>query len=559
MAIEPMYSIYSRLKTYWHLIGVTILFSLLGGGLSTLLLRQIHKGIDKSSEFELAPYILAFIALLASYFLVSMISAFTISLLNKRFVHNLRLELASKVLRLNYERIENIKTHLLPILTKDINQITGLFSSLPHTLTSVSTVLGIVAYLFYLSIPLGFLTLAAFAVLGLSNHLMMKKVGRYAVLSRTEDNKIFSHFEGLIYGISSLMMNTLFTQHYVHQGLNEASEKQTFYYFKHSLLNAFNNKLNDLILLGFLGGVLWSVHYAQWITIDFFSTYLTLILFVLSPLSKLSSFLGIMKNIKASLLQFEQVGLDLNQNESKFQSISRSNIAHSTPWSSDFEIKLKNISFEYRYVEHSFQIKKVDLTLRSGNVYFIEGGNGSGKSTLIKIICGLYEPKEGQIEVNNQVVDPNSISDYRNHFAVILTDSFVFDNMTHLNEEQLQNAAFFLKLTEMNEKITIDSKGHVSTKHLSAGQLKRLQMVQALLEDKEVYIFDEWVAYQDQHSKKIFYEKILPFLKENGRLVINIAHDYTFEKMADTIIKMEDGSVIEVLDQEVRHPAIFPN
>jgi len=391
---------------------------------------------------------------------------------------------------------------------------------------------------------MGFMTLSAFVVLGFSNHFNMKKVAHYAILNRTEDNKIFQKLEGLIYGISTLMMVPAFRNQYVDENLKETSEKQTSFYFKQTVYNAFNNRLNDFILLGFLGVLLWGVHSYQWVTVDFFSTYLTLILFILNPLSSVSSFLSTLKSIKASLLQFEKIGLELNENleDTLYQKQKKSQ--HLPLYENPLTVRLKDIHFTYRYVDEPFRLQGINVAFEEGNIYFIEGGNGSGKSTLIKLICGLYEPQKGSVLLSNKAIPKSDYMLYRNLFGVILTDSYVFEETPHLTDEQIDRADFYLKMTEMDKKISINKKGKVSTKHLSAGQLKRLQMIQMLLEDKKVYIFDEWVAYQDSRSKQVFYERILPYLKSKGKIVINIAHDYSYEHVADEIIKMEDGYII---------------
>jgi len=540
-----MHSIFGLIKKNTRLILVAVTLSVLSGILSTLLLRQIHLGIDEAQSFDLYWFTLTFFSLLISYFAISVFSSLSIGKVNREFIHSLRLELARKVLLTQYERIENIKSDLLPILTKDVNHISALIDRLPTVMTGLTTVIGILIYLFYLSPFMGFLTLLAFIILAISNHFNVKKVAHYAILNRAEDNKVFQKLEGLIYGISTLMMVPDFRNQYVDEGLKTTSEKQTSLYFKQTVYNAFNNRLNDFILLGFLGVLLFGVHQFQWVSIDFFSTYLTLILFILNPLSSVSNFFSTLKSIKASLLQFEKIGLELNKSlEDQTVGDDVLNLAKFND-RNGFTISLNNVLFTYRYVDEPFTLKEINTQFEEGKIYFIEGGNGSGKSTLIKLICGLYEPQSGTIKLNDHTITKAEYLSYRNLFGIILTDSYVFEEMPHLADEQIERATFFLKMTEMNQKISIDNKGKVSTKHLSAGQLKRLQMIQMMLEDKKVYIFDEWVAFQDSRSKQIFYEKILPYLKSKGKIIINIAHDYSYEHVADEIIRMEDGRIID--------------
>ena len=63
----------------------------------------------------------------------------------------------------------------------------------------------------------------------------------------------------------------------------------------------------------------------------------------------------------------------------------------------------------------------------------------------------------------------------------------------------------------------------------------------ALLEDKEIFVFDEWAANQDPYFKQIFYDKILKELKRNGKTVFVVSHDDSYFDRADRIIKLTDG------------------
>jgi putative ATP-binding cassette transporter len=85
--------------------------------------------------------------------------------------------------------------------------------------------------------------------------------------------------------------------------------------------------------------------------------------------------------------------------------------------------------------------------------------------------------------------------------------------------------------------------GKFSTIDLSSGQRKRLALVSAYLEDRPIYLFDEWAADQDPAFKRVFYTELLPDLKAKGKTVIVITHDDAYFSCADRIIKLEDGRV----------------
>jgi putative ATP-binding cassette transporter len=95
--------------------------------------------------------------------------------------------------------------------------------------------------------------------------------------------------------------------------------------------------------------------------------------------------------------------------------------------------------------------------------------------------------------------------------------------------------------------------GVLSTTDLSQGQRKRLALLTAYLEDRPIYIFDEWAADQDPVFKSVFYYQILPDLKGRGKTIIVISHDDRYYDVADRIIKLEQGQLI--CDELVRSAA----
>ena len=80
---------------------------------------------------------------------------------------------------------------------------------------------------------------------------------------------------------------------------------------------------------------------------------------------------------------------------------------------------------------------------------------------------------------------------------------------------------------------------------LSTGQRKRLALLVTLLEDKDIYIFDEWAADQDPHFRDFFYEKLLLDLKNQGKTVIAVTHDDRNFHCADRVLKMDYGKFVE--------------
>ena len=83
----------------------------------------------------------------------------------------------------------------------------------------------------------------------------------------------------------------------------------------------------------------------------------------------------------------------------------------------------------------------------------------------------------------------------------------------------------------------------LSTTELSAGQRKRLALLVAYLEDRPIYVFDEWAADQDPSYKAVFYERLLPELKARGKTIVVITHDDRYFHVADRCVELDAGQL----------------
>ena len=77
----------------------------------------------------------------------------------------------------------------------------------------------------------------------------------------------------------------------------------------------------------------------------------------------------------------------------------------------------------------------------------------------------------------------------------------------------------------------------------------------AYLEDRPIYLFDEWAADQDPVFRKVFYRRLLPELKERGKTVVAVTHDDRYFAVADRIVKLEEGKVVDAFRHETLQEA----
>ncbi len=219
------------------------------------------------------------------------------------------------------------------------------------------------------------------------------------------------------------------------------------------------------------------------------------------------------------------------------------NLNHETiaqpPEAIDFkQLRFKNIKFSYGKRD-SFNIGPLDMTINKGEIIFITGSNGSGKSTLLKLITGLYPLQSGQVLLNRSEIQMN---DYRHLFSVIHSDYHLFMYLYGMDKIDHEQTEALIEIMQLKGKVRLDGN-KFNTLKLSSGQKKRLALISVLLENKPLYVFDEWAADQDPCFRQYFYESLVPSFKEQNKTVIVVTHDDRYLHIADRTIKLEYGKV----------------
>jgi putative ATP-binding cassette transporter len=153
------------------------------------------------------------------------------------------------------------------------------------------------------------------------------------------------------------------------------------------------------------------------------------------------------------------------------------------------------------------------------------------------------------------VLDEPAREGYRQHFSTVFSDFFLFETLLGLAPEQLDTRVLeLLRALQLDHKLKVQD-GAFSTTELSAGQRKRLALLVACLEDRPVYVFDEWAADQDPNYKEVFYRSVLPSLKALGKTVLVVTHDDRYFGLADRTIKLESGKLVAPTRRSESAPA----
>jgi putative ATP-binding cassette transporter len=274
------------------------------------------------------------------------------------------------------------------------------------------------------------------------------------------------------------------------------------------------------------------------------STLLVLSMFCLSPMMSLVAFVPMLTKVEMSLQELAVMETHLDTVEEAFEHEGTQAFwQHPDPVVPTFHsLRLQNVRFDYldRQGLRQFGIQVADFSLQQGELVFIRGGNGSGKSTFMRVLSGLYLPQSGDVTLNGAPLADVGMEAYRNLFAVLPSDFYLFSRPLGLDvsARRMQN---ILELMRIDSKVRLEADGAFSTLNLSSGQKKRLALACSLLEEREVYLFDEVAADFDPGFRQFFYEELLPGLKREGNTVLAISHDDRYFHVADRVLNMRDG------------------
>lgn len=157
-------------------------------------------------------------------------------------------------------------------------------------------------------------------------------------------------------------------------------------------------------------------------------------------------------------------------------------------------LALENIHYQYQGEDgERTSLGPLSLTFTPGERVFIVGCNGSGKTTLANLLVGIFPADSGQLWLNGNPVAADDLQHWRRHFSVIFSDFFLFDDVAFVTDRTQEQVEHLLDLLKLSHKVSFHN-GRFSTVALSQGQRKRLALLLSWLEDRPIYLFDEWAA-----------------------------------------------------------------
>lgn len=519
------------------------LFSLIVLGLASgfgnaFIIFVINKALQARETFNSGLFLYFVMGIVLYVYGQKLIRTRLIDITN-RAVFDKRMELINKILRTSYQKLQSLEEGKIQASLNNDTETVSRFSNI--VVTSITSLITLVCCFVYLGFINIYGLLASIGVVAVAVGLYLA-VGSAANRLWEETRDIQNVFFKFI-----LDLNKGFKELYLHRGRRSAfrqdmeescdtyREKRTQGDLKFA--NVF--VIGELLFTFVIGGVafLFPLLFTD-VETETLVSFVFVFLYMTGPLHNVMNGFPELLRVRISWQRIQQLIDELSQLEAP---------APETADASESKAALQALELhgvEYRYkaggAGQEFRVGPVDYTFRPGEVVFITGGNGSGKSTLSKLITGLYAPDAGEILVNGEQVSAETLGQ---HFSTVFSDFYLFDKLYGIGYEEKQDELErHMKILQIEEKLTIQD-GVFSTIQLSTGQRKRIALLIAYLEDRPIYLFDEWAADQDPEFREFFYLTLLPEMKQRGKLVIAVTHDDRYFHLADRVIKMELGQI----------------
>lgn len=452
---------------------------------------------------------------------------------SETIAHQLRLSFSQWRIKEPLARVESQGLSApLATYSEDMKRVTMALEYIPELGVSLAAIGGAVAYLAWVSAPIMLAAIIAVVPAAWIFVLIQRRVrgSLLAVLSARDSSN--SLFRTMLAGEKELKLDLARSDEIIENHLKPASET----FSKHS----------QHLALTYTAGTLWTqlCYFAAivvillllaggWISAQVVAPYVLVALFIRSYIYRFMAGIPHWTAAGAVLDRLDQEGYSF---ERELEGASAT--AQPPNLVCEPVVDVSNVCYEYVSERDTslFTAGPFNLTLGKPEILFVTGQNGVGKSTFLKILCGLYTPKSGEILFNGASVIDENLLNYRSHFSALFTVPHVFPEIplsVPTDPEKKARFQHYLKVLQLDAKIDLNQSQFVS--ELSHGQTKRLALLQALIDTRPFIVFDEWAENQDPAYKKVFYYEILPELRDQGRTVVAVTHESNYFDAADRI------------------------
>lgn len=507
---------------------ITSVFTLL----SPLLVQKIIDEVILKNDFSLLSIILIILFML---YLLSALSIFIqnyiaeylkIKIFQDKLMELIPIIISSK----KYFNSGDLISRLIDNL-RSINLLLSLF--IPNILLNIFTLIASLVIMSYINLKLCIVTIAPTFLFVLTFYLLGNSIEKIEKKILEINGQIFFSLKEIFslndfiksYSIQDLFLKKLILKLKLYK-------KETLRYAKYSSINLSSEYLLTGIPLLILIIYGCNLIINNELSLGGFIAFMTYLSLFFSPIMNLSSNWIAYKSTLPAIDRIKEI-YDLEYEE----------IGKSELFLSEGIIEFKNVHFSY---ENKADVLKDFNQIFYPGINYLIGDNGSGKSTILKLICKLYSPQEGLIEIDNQNIENISSKSLSKNVGIVFSNSYFFED-TIYNNIILGNQSFKMEAVfEICKKVKIHNfimslPNQYNTiinedgLNLSSGEKQKIALARVLLRNPKILLLDEVTGSIDKKSRIEIHECLRSFKEEKTVIVIN--HDFN-ETFYDYIIKM---------------------
>ncbi len=512
-----------------------------------IVLQYTIDSVVLKENYQVVPYVaIGFVLLMVVKGGATYVQQYYGDLFGIRSVYELRNALYKKLQVLPFSYYDNAKTgDLMSRLTADVEGFRFFLSfGFSELIRFVLLIVASFSVMFYYSVPLTIATIVALPFLSIVVYKFDKRVHPAFRDVRKTFGRLNTNVQENISGINTV--KALSRESFQTNKFNQSNADYKDRYLqtsevwaKYFPLMEFIGNLSVVALLSYGGYLVMQGTVKPGELVAFFS----LTTYLMWPIMNLGFVINMFSQSKASGERLLEI---LDEEEKVHEPVAELQLLKG-------KVQFQNVSLQYPN-ESKMALENVSFQADPGSVIGLIGATGSGKTSLTRLITRFYEPKDGQILLDDRDIKDYSLSSLRHHIGFVLQETFLFSSTIKTNiaygrpEATMDEIIEAAKRAQAHEFIMELADGYDTMLGerglgLSGGQKQRIAIARALLLNPSILVLDDATSAVDMETE----HQIQLALKEvmKNRTTFIIAHRISSLKHADEILVFNDGIVAE--------------